>query len=65
MRIIIAILLAAAIPGCATGPRFPNDPVAAQCDYESDIAIQSIPNALYAGFRKAELFGMCMRARGR
>lgn len=29
------------------------------------MAIQSIQNPLYAGVRKAELMGMCMRAKGR
>ena len=42
-----------------------SDPVAARCEYEAEMAIQSIANPLYAGYRKAELITMCMRAQGR
>lgn len=41
------------------------DPVRAQCEYEAEVAIQRIDNPLYAGVRKAELMGMCMRGKGR
>ena len=63
--VLITALLLGALFGCAAGPSYRGDPVAAQCEYEADIAIQGIGNPLYAGVRKAELMQKCMAARGR
>lgn len=66
MKRITALAVVAALAGCVPPPLArPDDPVAQQCEYEAEIAIQSIQNPLYAGVRKAELMGMCMRAKGR
>lgn len=63
---ITTLAIITSLAGCASpSPSGPADPVAARCEYEAEIAIQSIPNPLYAGVRKAELMGMCMRAAGR
>lgn len=62
------LILAAAffsLAGCVQAPYQAADPVASQCEYEAEIAIQHFPNPLYAGFRKGELIGMCLRAKGR
>ena len=61
-------LLTFVLTGCAVPQTYhyqPSDPAAARCEYEAEMAIQSIANPLYAGYRKAELITMCMRARGR
>ena len=62
MRYFVLLFLTA----CA-GPQLaaPNDPVAAQCQYEAQVAVQRIDNPLYAGYRMAELFNLCMRGKGR
>ena len=71
MKRTSALLALALLTGCAF-PMHPvqqaaqaGDPVAAQCEYEAEIAIQRIANPLYAGVRKAELMSMCMRGKGR
>ncbi|MCR4297510.1 MAG: hypothetical protein NUV75_01970 [Gallionella sp.] len=66
MNRLMVIVAVATLAGCSPPPMArPNDPVAQQCEYEAEMAIQSIANPLYAGVRKAELMGMCMRAKGR
>lgn len=60
-----ALAVLVVLAGCAEPQPAYRDPVAAQCEYEAEVAIQNIANPLYAGVRKAELMGMCMRAKGR
>ncbi len=63
MKHLTFVMAIGALSACARAPSRPIDPVATQCEYEAEIAIQSIANPLYAGYRKAELMGMCIRAR--
>ncbi len=67
MKRFAAIAILSALAGCASSiySNQPVDPVARQCEYEAELAIQSIANPFYAGVRKSELIGLCLRAKGR
>ena len=61
MKLIITIALSALLTACAA-PVY-QDPIAAQCDYESDVATANINNPIMAGMQKVQMFNKCVQIR--
>lgn len=60
------IVYGTALFGCAQPyQQQSQDPVAAQCEYEATAQTSGAGNPLVLGFRRQELFVMCMRGKGR
>lgn len=56
-------LFVVVLSSCSVQPTGPYDPIAAQCEYEADVAISGIQNPIAAGVQKGQLFSQCMRIR--
>lgn len=63
MKTIITIALTLTLAACAGAPQGPYNPIAAQCEYEADIAIAGIVNPIMAGVQKGQLMNRCMQIR--
>lgn len=62
---LILITITFLLCSCAGPAPRTYDPVAQQCEYESVVATSGPGNPLVLGWRRGELYELCMRAKGR